>query len=61
MSKTTLNQLKKDKCYCSKKQKSIPLSDCTLFNCGRWKKCMKKTNNDIAKEIERRSTNAKKI
>ncbi len=61
MTKTTLNKLKNDKCYCSKKQKDIQLKECTLFNCGRWKKCMQKTNTDINKEINRRDKNSKTL
>ena len=60
MKKTTLNKLKKNKCYCLKKQEDILLSDCTAFQCNRWKKCMTKTNNDINKE-SRRGKSAKKV
>lgn len=62
MAGTTINKLKKDKCYCSKKNKDIKISDCILFECGRWKKCMTKTNKDIDKDlIKRRDNNFKKI
>ena len=47
---TTLEKLQKDKCFCMKASKDIPIQDCILFDCNRWKKCMTKTNNDIKKE-----------
>ena len=47
MSKTTINKIKNNKCYCMKKDKDILLEDCDLFNCNRWKKCMQKTNKDL--------------
>lgn len=50
---TTLKKLMKNKCYCLLKTKDIKLSECNLFNCGRWKKCMKKTNNDINKDMKK--------
>lgn len=61
MSKTTLKKLSNNKCYCIKQQKDIFLKDCSLFDCGRWKKCMTKTNNDINKDLKRRDKNTKKI
>ena len=57
MKTTTLNKLKNDKCYCIKSQEDISLQNCDLFSCGRWKKCMQKTNADINKEIKRRNKN----
>lgn len=51
--KTTLKKLMRDKCYCTKKNEDISLKQCVLFDCGRWKKCMKKTNNDIDKDLQR--------
>ena len=58
---TTINKLKKDKCYCQKKQTDIKLEDCILFNCNRWNSCMKKTNSDINKDLKRREKNGKKV
>lgn len=53
MAGTTLKKLMKNKCYCSKKGKDISLKECILFNCGRWKKCMNKTNSDINKDMKK--------
>ena len=61
MKKTTLNKLKNDKCYCSKIDDDISLKDCDSFNCKRWKKCMKKTNNDTDKDLKRRQKGGKTI
>lgn len=62
MGETTLNKLKKNTCYCSKKNKNISLSLCSGFECGRWKKCMTKTNKDIDRDLKkRRGNNSKKI
>ena len=61
MVSTTLKKLQKNKCYCSKKDKDIYIEDCDGFECGRWKKCMKKTNNDINKDLKRREQSGKKI
>lgn len=64
MAGTTLKKLMKNKCYCRVKQKDINLSECKLFNCNSWKKCMKKTNNDINKDMKkqgRRDKNGEKI
>ena len=44
-----------DKCYCSKANKNISLKKCVLFDCGRWKKCMKKTNNDIKEDLKKQN------
>lgn len=51
MKKTTIKKLINNKCYCIRQDKDIKITECTLFNCGRWKKCMKKTNNDVDKEL----------
>ena len=56
---TTLKKLARDKCYCSRKDGDISLKKCDLFECGRWKKCMNKTNNDIDKDLKRRHKNGK--
>lgn len=53
--KTTLKKLINNKCYCLKGDKDISLKKCTLFDCGRWKKCMKKTNNDIDKDLKKKN------
>ena len=53
MTRTTLKKLMNNKCYCSKQEKDISLKKCILFDCHRWKKCMKKTNNDVAKDLKR--------
>ena len=45
--KTTLNKLKNNQCYCTKRDEDIAIKDCDAFECKRWKKCMKKTNNDV--------------
>ena len=58
---TTLKKLKQNECYCTKKDKYIKIEDCDSFDCGRWKKCMKKTNNDINKELKRRKKSGKEI
>ena len=34
----------KNRCYCVIKSKDIPLKECKLFNCSRWKSCKIKTN-----------------
>ena len=52
--KTTLKKLIKDKCYCYKKDKDISLNKCVLFECSRWKKCMKKTNKDIENDLKKK-------
>ncbi len=57
--RTTLKKLFYDQCYCMKKNEDIPLSFCTLFDCNRWKKCMKKTNNDIDKDLKKQSRRKK--
>ena len=57
--KTTLKKLFYNQCYCIKKDEDIPLKLCTLFDCGRWKKCMKKTNNDIDKDSKRQARRQK--
>lgn len=51
MPSTTLKKLMKNKCFCLKKGEDINLKKCDLFSCNRWKKCMKKTNSDIDKDI----------
>ena len=56
---TTLKKLMKDRCYCSKKGKDISLKECNLFDCGRWKKCMNKTNADINKDIIKKGRRGK--
>ena len=61
MASTTLKKLANDKCFCLKKGKDIILKECNLFDCSRWKKCMKKTNSDIAKDLKRRGDNGKKL
>lgn len=53
MKKTTLKKLKKNKCYCMKKEEDINLKECSLFECHRWKSCMKKTNKEIDKDIQK--------
>ena len=58
---TTLKKLKKNKCYCIKIDKDIKIEDCNGFDCGRWKKCMKKNNNDINKELKGRKKSGKEI
>lgn len=50
---TTINKLKNNKCYCMKSSEDITLKDCILFQCRSWKKCMKKTNNDVDKSLKR--------
>lgn len=51
---TTLKQLQQNKCTCIKKNnQTIPLQQCKLFQCKNWKKCMKKTNNQINKELKK--------
>lgn len=57
--KTTLKKLMKNKCYCTRKDEDISLKDCKLFDCGRWKKCMKKANNDIDKDLKRQARRQK--
>lgn len=57
--RTTLKKLMHDKCYCAKQDKDISLKNCTLFNCSRWKKCMKKTNNDIQKDLKKQERRQK--
>ena len=57
--KTTLKKLMKNKCYCTRKDEDISLKDCKLFDCGRWKKCMKKSNNDIDKDLKRQARRQK--
>lgn len=47
-----LELLKKNKCFCLKKQKVIKLSECTIADCHREKSCRKSTNNKIDKEIK---------
>lgn len=47
-----LNLLKKNKCFCYKKQKVISLTDCNIADCHREKGCRKATNNKIDKEIK---------
>ena len=47
-----LNLLKKNKCFCYKKQKVIKLGDCDVASCHREKSCRKATNNKIDKEIK---------
>ena len=49
----------KNKCYCTRKDEDISLKDCKLFDCGRWKKCMKKSNNDIDKDLKRQAKRQK--
>ena len=63
MPSTTINKLKKNKCYCSLKKKDISLKKCNGFQCSRWKKCMVKTNKDIDKDLKKQKegNNAKKI
>ena len=56
MPKTTLNKLKKNRCYCIKRDKDIPLSKCDIPNCIRFKSCLKKTNRDIDGEMNDRQT-----
>lgn len=57
--RTTLKKLFYNQCYCLKKNEDIPLKTCTLFDCSRWKKCMKKTNADVDKDLKRRERNVK--
>lgn len=47
-----LELLKKNKCFCYKKQKVIKLSECNVADCHREKGCRKATNNKIDKEIK---------
>ena len=62
MSGTTIKKLQNDKCYCTKQKGDIKILDCILFECGRWKKCMAKTNKDVDKDLKkRRGKNSKKI
>ncbi len=53
MTGTTLKKLMKNRCYCVVKSKDIPLKECKLFNCSRWKSCKTKTNKDIAKDMKK--------
>lgn len=53
MAGTTLKKLTNSRCYCMIKSKDIPLKECKLFNCSRWKSCRKKTNNDISKDMKK--------
>lgn len=53
MAGTTLKKLMKNRCYCVIKSKDIPLKECKLFNCSRWKSCKTKTNKDIAKDMKK--------
>lgn len=53
MAGTTLKKLMKNRCYCIVKSKDIPLKECKLFNCSRWKSCKTKTNKDIAKDMKK--------
>lgn len=55
MAGTTIKKLQKNKCYCLLKQKDINLKKCKLFECSRWKKCKTKTNNDIDKDLARKT------
>ena len=55
MAGTTLKKLANNKCYCILKTQDIALKKCQLFDCGRWKKCMKKTNNDIEKDMQKKA------
>lgn len=54
MAKTTLNKLKKNRCYCIKRDKDIPLSKCDIPECIRFKSCLKKTNREIDGEMNGR-------
>ena len=53
MAGTTIKKLQLDKCYCGRRKKDISLLDCNLFECGRWKKCMSKTNSDINRDLKK--------
>ena len=53
--KTTINKLKKDICYCLKRDDDISLKECDISDCHRWKSCMKKTNNEINKQMGNRN------
>jgi hypothetical protein len=44
--------LKQDKCFCKKTNDEITLNDCKLFNCSRWKSCMKSDNYRFNKEVK---------
>lgn len=59
MAGTTLKKLANNKCYCILKTQDISLKKCQLFDCSRWKKCMKKTNNDIEKDIQKNNRSGK--
>lgn len=61
MTESMLNLLKKNQCYCLKKQAVISLSDCTMATCHREKGCRKSTNNKIDKEIKNGRKKAKQI
>lgn len=56
--KTTIKKLQKNKCYCLKQDKDISLIECNV-DCHRFKSCMKKTNNEIDKQMG--TTNGEKI
>lgn len=49
--KTTIKKLQKNKCYCLKRDKDISLDECEISDCHRWKACMKKSNNEISKQM----------
>ena len=57
--KTTLKKLQKNKCYCLRRDEDISLKECDINECHRWKACMKKTNNEIDKQMG--VSNGKKI
>ena len=55
MAGTTLKKLANNKCYCILKTQDVSLKKCRLFDCNRWKNCMKKTNNDIEKDMQKKA------
>lgn len=49
--KTTIKKLQKNKCYCLKRDKDISLKKCDMADCHRFKSCIRKTNNEIDKQM----------
>lgn len=45
--KNTYKLLKKNKCYCLKKDKIIKLKECDIPNCHRMNNCLKKSHRDL--------------
>lgn len=61
MSVSNLELLKKNKCFCLKKQKVIRLSECNITECHREKGCRKSINNKIEKEMQDGRKSKKKL